>query len=136
VVTTWALPAHPESFQVEANGRAIFVNVPPSNLIVAFDKITGKSITNRSTTGNNFPMALDEADGRLFVATRSPSELRVLDTSTPSLRSVANVTIAGDPDDIFYDSAHGLVYVSCGQGSLEVIKQSDPNHYGSVKTIA
>ena len=136
VTTVRALPAHPESFQVQASGRTVFVNVPPSNLIAAFDKTTGSSISNRSMTGSNFPMALDEAGGRLLVATRSPSELRVLDTSTPSLTSVANVTIAGDPDDIFFDAAHGLVYVSCGGGFLEVIKQVDANHYEVVQTIA
>jgi hypothetical protein len=136
VVMTSILPAHPESFQVETNGRAIYVNVPSSNLVTVVDKITGDSILNRSMTGSNFPMALDEADGRLFVATRSPPELRVLDTTAPSLRSVANVTIAGDPDDIFYDPAHGLVYVSCGGGSLEVIRQVDRDHYSLAQTIA
>jgi hypothetical protein len=134
------LPAHPESFQVQTSGKVVFVNVPPSNLIVTFDKFTGTSISNRSMTGNNFPMALDELGGRLFVATRSPSELRVLDSSTPALTSVANVTIAGDPDDIFFDAARGLVYVSCGGGSLEVISQIDvprsSGHYGVVQTIA
>jgi hypothetical protein len=136
VVTTKALPAHPESFAVEASGRAVYVNVPTSNLITAFDKNTGRSILNRSMTGNNFPMALDDAGGRLFIATRSPPELRVLDTSTSSLRSVANVTIAGDPDDIFIDAAHGTIYVSCGQGSLEVIKQADSAHYSIVQMVA
>jgi hypothetical protein len=136
LVMTSTLPAHPESFQVETSGRAIYVNVPSSNLITAVDKITGDSILNRSMTGSNFPMALDEADGRLFIATRSPPELKVLDTTTLSLKSVANMTIAGDPDDIFYDPAHGLVFVSCGGGSLEVIKQVDASHYSLAQTIA
>jgi len=134
VVSTRELPAHPEGFQVEAHGRAVYANVPTSNLVVAFDKVTGNSISNRSMTGNNFPMALDEAGGRLFIGTRSPPELRVLDTSTPSLRSVANVTIPGDPDDVFVDSARGVVYVSCGGGSLEVIKQLDAYRYSLVMT--
>jgi DNA-binding beta-propeller fold protein YncE len=136
VVSTRALPAHPESFQIEAHGRVAYANVPPSNLVVAFDKVSGSSISNRSMTGSNFPMAIDEAGGRLFVGTRNPPELRVLDTSTASLRSVANLTIAGDPDDIFYDAARGAVYVSCGQGSLEVFKQIDANHYGLLQTVA
>lgn len=132
-----ALPAHPESFQLDSrSGGTVYVNVPPSNLIVTFDRKTGSSISNRSMTGSNFPMALDEADGRLFVGTRSPPELRVLDTSTPALRSVANITIASDADDIFFDAAHGLVYVSCGQGYLEVIGQAGPSGYSVVQTIA
>jgi WD40 repeat protein len=135
VVATIPLPAHPESFQVGASGTVVYANVPTSNLITAFDKTTGKSILNRSMTGDNFPMALDEAGGRLLVATRSPPELRVLDTSTPSLMSVANVTIASDPDDIFLDSARSLIFVSCGQGSLEVIRQLDPSHYSVVQAV-
>ncbi len=136
IASSKALTAHPESFQVEDAGPAVYVNVPQSNLITAFDKATGVSILNRSMTGSNFPMALDEAGARLFVATRDPPELRILDTSTPSLRSVANLTIAGDPDDIFFDSAHRLVYVSCGQGTLEVVREIDPDRYALVQTIA
>lgn len=135
VVFTKALPAHPESFQVEATGRAIYVNVPPTNLLVAFEKTTGASLSNRTMAGSNFPMALDEANQRLLIATRNPPELRVLDISTPSLASVANLTIAADADDVFVDAAHRLVYVSCGQGTLEVIRQVDPNHYSVMQTI-
>jgi hypothetical protein len=136
VVMTSALPAHPESFQVEKDGRAAYVNVPTANLIVVVDKITGDPILNRSISGSNFPMAIDEAGERLFVGTRTPPELMVFDTSTPSLRSVANLTIAGDPDDIFYDQARGLVYVSCGEGFLEVVRQADSGHYSLAQTIA
>lgn len=135
VVRTKSLPAHPESLEVEGAGRAVFVNVPDSNLITAFDKRTGSSILNRSMAGFNFPMALDESRGRLFVATRSPSELRVLDASSHSLTSLANVTISGDPDDIFVGS-HGTVYVSCGAGSLEVIAQSGQGQYSVVQTLS
>jgi len=138
VVQEFPLPGHPESFQVQANNQLIFVNVPTANILEMINGSTGRSVSNYTLGANtgNFPMALDEADARLFVATRSPSLLMVFDTSTPSLKRVANVTIAGDPDDIFYDSARSLVYVSCGQGSLEVIKQSDPNHYSVAQTIA
>lgn len=137
IIREFPLPGHPEAFEVQASTQLIFVNVPTANVIEAINSSTSRSVSNHSLAANseNFPMALDSAGGRLFVATRSPAELMVFDTSSPSLRSVANVTIAGDPDDIFYDSARGLVYVSCGQGSLEVIKQSDPNHYSLAQTI-
>jgi DNA-binding beta-propeller fold protein YncE len=138
IIQEFPLPGHPEAFEVQEGSQTIFVNLPTANIVEAINISSGRSAFNHKVSANsaNFPMALDETDGRLFIATRNPSELMVFDTSTPSLRSVANVTIAGDPDDIFYDSARGLVYVSCGQGSLEVIKQADPNHYSMAQTIS
>jgi hypothetical protein len=137
IVKEFPLAGHPEAFEIQSSTQSIFVNIPTANMIETISSSTGSSVSNYTLSANsaNFPMGLDQADGRLFVATRSPPELMVFDTSTQSLKSVANVTIAGDPDDIFYDSARGMVYVSCGQGSLEVIKQSDPNHYGLAQTI-
>lgn len=138
IIQEFSLPGHPEAFEIQAATQTIFVNVPTANIVEAINSSTGSQVYNFTLGANsaNFPMALDSADGRLFVATRNPVQLMVFDVSTPSLRSVSNVTIPGDPDDIFYDSGRGLVYVSCGQGSLEVIKQSDPNHYSLAQTIA
>src|SRR6266550_721962 len=104
IVREFPLPGHPESFQVQARGQLIFVNVPTANIVEAINMSSGMSVLNHTLSAGsaNFPLALDEADGRLFLATRSPPELLVFDTSTPSLRSVANVAITGDPDDIFY----------------------------------
>jgi len=137
VVKEFPLPSHPEAFELQASAQIIFVNVPTANIIEAINSSSGVPISNYTLPANtaNFPMALDSVDGRLFVATRSPAQLMVFDTATPSLRSVANLTISGDPDDIFFDSARGLVYVSCGEGALEVVRQSDPNHYSRAQTI-
>ncbi len=129
------VPGHPESFQIQVHGQLIYVNVPTANIVEAINSSTGRSLFNYTLSPNseNFPMALDEANGRLFIGTRSPSELVVLDTST--WKAVASVSIPGDPDDIYYDAARGLVYVSCGQGSLEVIQQVDANDYSLAQTI-
>ena len=51
---------------------------------------------------NNFPMALDEANHRLFVGTRDPPKLVVFDTNSGKVISILD--IAKDPDDIFYDA--------------------------------
>ena len=83
----------------------------------------------------NFPMALDEANHRLFVGTRSPPKLLVLDTDTGE--TVASLQSPGDADDIFYDAQAQHVYVSGGTGSVGVFAQKDANHYevlGEVST--
>ena len=47
----------------------------------------------------NFPMALDEAGGRLLIVDRDPPELLVFDTG--SGEAVARLAICGDADDVF-----------------------------------
>src|SRR6266404_3108171 len=60
------LAAHPESFQLEASGARVFVNVPYAGHIAVIDR-TKRAILATWPTGDaraNFPMALDEAHHR------------------------------------------------------------------------
>jgi len=70
----------------------------------------------------NYPLALDEAGHRLYVGCRSPARLLVFDTT--SGRILASTGMVGDTDDLFYDSSLKRVYVSGGEGYLDVIQQS------------
>src|SRR5205807_5649801 len=81
----------------------------------------------------NFPMALDEPDRRVFVATRKPAELIVLNTETGS--QVASMTCVGDADDLYYDMKRKRIYVAGGEGFISVIQQTDPDHYQSAAKI-
>jgi hypothetical protein len=63
----------------------------------------------------------------LFVGTRQPAQLVVFDTTTG--KPVAKVTISSDTDDLFYDPAHKRIYISCGEGFLDVVQQRDADHY-------
>src|SRR5215813_4898181 len=57
---TFALKAHPESFQLDAASSQIFVNVPKARTIAVLDANTGKEAHTWSLRrGANFPMALD-----------------------------------------------------------------------------
>jgi len=52
--------------------------VPDSNSIVVIDKQKGIALTTWSIpNAQNFPMALDEANYRLFIGTRDPARLIV-----------------------------------------------------------
>ena len=72
-------------------------------------------------------MALDDGNRRLFVGTRSPAKLLVLDTETGTL--VTSLDSSGDADDIFYDSTNKRIYVSGGEGAISVFEQTDPDNY-------
>jgi DNA-binding beta-propeller fold protein YncE len=133
------LAGHPESFQLERQGSRIFVNVPAAKQIAVLDRAAMKALTTWPVVGaeSNFPMALDEANHRLFIGCRRPAKLLVYDTS--SGKAVASVDIVGDTDDLFYDAARKRVYVSGGEGFIDVVQQRDADHYsrtGHVPTAA
>src|ERR1700686_1013415 len=73
------LGAHPESFQLSASGPNIYVNLPDLKQIAVINRSTHSVVRWPLTFESNFPMALDEADRRLFVATRVPPRLAVFD---------------------------------------------------------
>jgi len=129
------LDAHPESFQLEKQGPRIFVNVPEAGHVAVIDRRTRSITAKWPVTGakSNFPMALDEANHRLFLGCRKPAKLLVLDTA--SGKQVASVDIVGDTDDLYYDTALKRIYVSGGSGSVTVLQQKDADQYETMATI-
>jgi hypothetical protein len=133
------LDAHPESFQLEKNGSRIFVNLPGSRKIAVVDR-KSKAVSASWGTGGplaNYPMALDERDHRLFVVTRFPARLIVLDTDNG--KRVESLPAIGDCDDVFYDERRHRVYAIGGEGGISVFQQRDANHYeelGRIKTVS
>jgi len=75
----------------------------------------------------NYPMALDEADHRLFVVTRKPAQLVVLDTENGT--TIASVPCVADSDDVYYDAGRKRIYAPGGEGFVSVIQQIDADHY-------
>jgi DNA-binding beta-propeller fold protein YncE len=123
------LAAHPEAFELEKHGRRIFVNVPDAGQVAVIDRDKGEVISTWKPGGAsaNFPMALDEANHRLFVACRSSAKLVVLNTDSGA--TIATVDISGDADDVFYDAKRHCLYVICGEGYVDIVAQTDSNHY-------
>lgn len=126
------LAGHPESFQLERSGTRVFVNVPAADHIAVVDRGSMKVVaTWRVTTArSNFPMALDEANHRLFIGCRRPARALVFDTSTG--KEITSFDIVGDTDDLFYDSARKRLYVSGGEGYLDVIQDQGGHQFSRV----
>jgi DNA-binding beta-propeller fold protein YncE len=123
------LSAHPEAFQLEKSGNRIFVNVPNSR----HDKGEVVATWKTDLALGNFPMALDEANHRLFVGCRLPSRLVVLNTDSADV--VAKIDISGDSDDVFYDSKRHRIYAICGAGKIEIIEETDPKTYKALTKV-
>jgi len=123
------LDAHPESFQLEKDSPRIYVNLPKSRKIAIVDR-DRRTILATWPLGMmlaNYPMALDQADQRLFVITRYPARLLVFDTSTG--KTVQRLSAVGDSDDMFYDKASKRIYAIGGEGAISVFAQLDRDHY-------
>src|SRR4051812_46107336 len=77
-----ALPGHPESFRLEADGARAFVNVPAARQVVVVDRDAGRQVAAWDVPGrDNFPMILDEAGGRPLGVGRDPPPLLGLRTA-------------------------------------------------------
>ena len=115
------LKAHPEGFQIDDTGTQVFVNVPDAREISVVDVATGStgSLATQGA-GSNFPMAIDGDAHRFLVVFRSPPTLMAL--SSQDGHVVAQAETCGDADDVFVDRKRRRVYVSCGQGVVDVLE--------------
>jgi hypothetical protein len=126
---------HVEAIVLEKSGPRMFCNLTGQNAVGVLDR-------NKSTldatwplpAGNklNVAMALDEANHRLFVVTRNPGKLIVLNSDSGKV--VTSLPAVGMVDDMSYDAQHKRLYLA-GDGSLDVFEQKDPDHYGLLAKI-
>ncbi len=119
---------HSESFQLEKKGSRVFVNVPDDGNVNVIDRKTG-ALAKWELNGAkaNYPMALNEDDHRLFVITRRPPLLVVLNTDTG--KEVARVPVGGSCDDVYFDAERKRIYALGGEGFISAVQQNDPDHY-------
>jgi DNA-binding beta-propeller fold protein YncE len=129
------LDAHPEGFQID--GDRLFVNVPEAHAIVFADLTTGasRSIPTPGAAAN-FPMAVNRAADRVLVVFRRPPLLMAL--SGAEGRVVSAAATCGDADDLFVDDKRRRVYVSCGEGAVDVfaIDKTGDHRLARVPTVS
>jgi DNA-binding beta-propeller fold protein YncE len=120
-----------ESMALETSGPRLFVNMTSANEIGVVDREKRAVIQKWPITAakENVPMQYDEAAHRLFVVTRKPSKLVVINTDTG--KEVTNLPIADYVDDLAYDAAHHRLYApgGGGEGAVSVIQQRDADNY-------
>jgi DNA-binding beta-propeller fold protein YncE len=129
------LAGHPESFQLETRGTRIFVNVPTARQVAVVDRTKHAVVATWDVPGaeSNYPMALDETGRRLFVGARKPAMLLVYDIDSGNV--VTKQPIGEDTDDIFFDPERKRLYVICGAGRIDIVRQDDPDHYSLEGTL-
>ena len=121
------LKAHPEGFQIDETGTQVFVNVPDAREISVVGLVAGstRSLPTQGA-GSNFPMAIDGDTHRVLVVFRSPPTLIAL--SSQDGHVVAKTESCGDADDVFVDRKRRRVYVSCGEGVVDVLEPDEQGY--------
>jgi DNA-binding beta-propeller fold protein YncE len=125
-----------EAIALEKSGPRLFVNLTGKDAVGVVDR-EKHTVINTWPTGqvskHLIAMSFDEADHRLFVTTRTPGKLIVLDTDSGKV--VTSLPCVSDNDDMAYDSASKRVYVS-GSGFVDVYQQKDADHYDQIGHVA
>jgi DNA-binding beta-propeller fold protein YncE len=115
-----ALKADMESFQLDPGSNRVFVNLAKRAAIGVVDRGAGKLVATWpvSAANGNVPMALDTDAQRILVGFRNPPKLGAF--SMRDGARVALVDVCADADDMFIDQKRGRLYVTCGEGFLDV----------------
>jgi DNA-binding beta-propeller fold protein YncE len=75
-------------------------------------------------------MALDEPNHRVFIGCRRPARVLVFDTG--SAKEISSFGTVGDTDDLFYDAARKRLYVSGGDGFVDVVQDQGSNTFSRI----
>jgi DNA-binding beta-propeller fold protein YncE len=126
-----------ESMALETGSQRLFISMTASNEIGVIDRQKHTLIAHWpiADTKENVPLSYDEADHRLFTATRTPPNMVVMNADTGKV--VAALPIGKSTDDLVYDPVHKRIYSACGEGFITVYQQVDADHYellGNVPT--
>jgi YVTN family beta-propeller protein len=130
------LAVHPEGFQLEPGGGRIFVNLPDARQIGVLDLESNRQTASWTVPdlNSNYPLAVDESGSLLTTLFRSPPRLVLLDTQSGAV--VANLDACGDADDVFFDAPRQWIYISCGEGAVEVFQSegATTHRLGRIRT--
>jgi DNA-binding beta-propeller fold protein YncE len=126
---------HIEAIVLEKSGPRMFLNITGQNAVGVLHRDKNElAATWPLPAGDtqNVAMALDEANHRLFVTTRKPGKLIVLDSESGKV--IADLPAVGFVDDMSYDAKLKRVYLA-GDQFLDVFEQQDADHYALLARI-
>ena len=118
-----------EAITLETSSPRMFVNDTANSRVLVIDREKRAIVETWPITAGqkNSPMALDGANHRLLVVTRTPPRLVVLDSTGG--KQVASLPSATGADDMFLDPARKRIYVATRAGVVFVYGQTDADNY-------
>jgi YVTN family beta-propeller protein len=134
VIATIELGGEPEFAVEDAARGGIYCNLENTNEIVRIDEKTNAVVARWSLAPGATPtgLALDVKHQRLFAGCRNGMVVAVDATSG---RALATWPIGQKVDACRYDPELGLVFASCGDGTVTIARQDNPDAYTVVQTL-
>ena len=131
--------AHPSELLLDQAGKTLFVFVSAASKVQVVDTNKREVVSTwRVSSQRNGDGALDEKTHRLFIGTRTPPQMIVMDSQ--SGQQVASLPTVEGMDGVYFDAAQNRVYVSGGRdqgvGYVFAYQQKDPDHYETIGKIA
>ena len=126
---------HVEAIVLEKSGARMFLNLTGKSVVGVLDRNKSEmSATWPLPAGDklNVAMAFDEPDHRLFVTTRNPGELIVLNSDNGKV--ITSLPAVGMVDDMSYDAQQKRLFLA-GDGVLDVFEQKDSDHYSLLAKV-
>jgi len=124
-----------EAMAIEGKGDKLYINVTGKNYMAVVDKVTLKVLATWPITEaeQNAPLAFDEPNKRLFVVTRKPGKLIVINADTGA--SIASFKAPERCDQVIWDAANRRIYALGGEGYIGVFQQNDADHYQELARV-
>lgn len=125
------------AFTMEDGGTRVFLAAVGEKRIMIADRENNKQ-TGSWQTGDfsdAASLALDEEGGRLIAAFRQPASIAWFDLADGSLKGHADS--CGKPGQLMADGSRAVLYLTCGDGSIEIFKRDASGNYakgGSLET--
>ena len=124
ITRSFALPVHPEGFQIDDEHQRVFINLTNARAVAMIDLVTGGVSTRlRAPHMLTFPMALNtQTGGSVAIVSRLPARITWFDPDTGVVRH--DLATCGDADDVYRDAKRGRWYVSCGGGAVAAFSET------------
>ena len=124
-----------EAMAIESKGNKLYINVTGKQYMAVVDKATLAVLATWpiKEAEQNAPVAFDETNKRLFVITRKPGKLIIVNADTGA--SIASFKAPERCDQVIWDAANRRIYALGGEGYIGVFQQKDPDQYEELARV-
>jgi DNA-binding beta-propeller fold protein YncE len=124
--------AHPSELLLDRSGKKLYVFVSIASKVQVIDTKKREVVATWPVSSQrNGDGALDEKTHRLFLGTRTPPQMVVMDSETG--KEVATLPTVEGMDGVYFDATRKRIYVSGGRGFdvgyVFAYQQKDADHY-------
>jgi DNA-binding beta-propeller fold protein YncE len=123
-----------KGMRIDHQANRLYVNMRDKNAVGVIDLGNHAVVGNWTFPGltSNAAMGFDAGNHRLFIGSRNPGILYVIDSTSGKL--VATVKTVNISDDMTFDAAHRRLIVS-GADGVDVFAQDNPDSYRLVQHV-